>query len=91
MSSTEALTLDGWQVYIARCADNSLYTGVTTDAARREAEHNGQGRKGARYTAVRRPVRIIWVEPAQDRAAACRREAQIKKLTRAQKLSLIAS
>lgn len=79
-----------WFIYIARCADTTLYTGVTTCVQRREAEHNGLGRRGARYTKVRRPVSIIWFERAENRSAACKREAAIKKLTRQQKLGLIA-
>lgn len=77
----------GWTVYILRCADRTLYTGVTTDLDRRLDEHN-RG-VGARYTAARRPVRLCYREPAPDRAAAQRREAEIKRLPRALKLDLI--
>lgn len=87
----EASSMSRWYVYIARCADQTLYTGVTTDVIRREAEHNGSGKRGARYTKVRRPIAIVWFESAADRACACRREAAIKKLTRRQKLGLIES
>jgi len=77
-----------WHVYILRCADDSLYTGITTDLGRRLAEHNaGQGR-AARYTRGRRPVSLIHAEIAPDRASATRREAVIKRLDRAAKLTL---
>lgn len=77
-----------WCVYMLRCADGSLYTGITTDVARRVAEHNGAGGPGARYTRSRRPVRLVYVEAAANRAEAARREAAIKQLDRAGKLAL---
>jgi putative endonuclease len=82
-------TPQNWHVYILRCADETLYTGITTDPARRLQEHNGECRGGARYTRTRRPVEMIWCETAEDRAAASRREWEIKHLTRAQKQNLI--
>ncbi|HDP88575.1 MAG TPA: GIY-YIG nuclease family protein [Thioalkalivibrio sp.] len=81
--------MSGWCVYILRCADGSLYTGVTVDIVRRLREHNGELPGGARYTASRRPVTLAHVETADGRAAACRREAAIKQLPRAAKLQLI--
>ena len=81
-----------WQVYIVRCADGSLYTGIARDVVRRMAEHNGDkgGRAGANYTRARRPVTLVYREDADDRAAASRREYAIKQLDRAAKLALIA-
>ena len=76
-----------WYVYMLRCGDGSLYTGSTTDVARRLREH--QGGTGARYTRSRPPVTLAYAEEAPDRSAAQRREAAIKKLPRAQKLKLI--
>lgn len=84
------MTASAWFVYIVRCADHSLYTGVTTDVERRVAEHNGIGAAGARYTRNRRPVELVHVEAAASRAAATRREAAIKQLDRARKLALCA-
>lgn len=81
---------DAWHVYILRCADGSLYTGVARDLQRRLQQHNGEKTGGARYTRGRRPVRLAWSDQAQDRAAALRREAAIKRLDRAAKLRLIA-
>ena len=79
-----------WCVYMLRCADGSLYTGITTDIVRRVAEHNEGGAIGARYTRSRRPVQLVHVEPAATRAEASRREAAIKRLGRARKLALVA-
>jgi putative endonuclease len=73
--------------YIVRCADDTLYTGVTTDLARRVEEHN-QG-KGARYTAPRRPVELMWSERLANRSLAQRREAEIKRWGRERKEALI--
>lgn len=77
-----------WFVYMLRCADGTLYTGITTDVDRRVVEHNGGSGLGARYTRSRRPVTLAHVEPARDRAEAARREAAIKRLDRAHKLAL---
>jgi uncharacterized protein (TIGR02453 family) len=76
-----------WHVYILRCADDSLYTGVARDPERRLAQHNGK--RGAAYTRSRRPVRLVYREPAADRSAALRREWAIKQLSRSEKLELI--
>jgi putative endonuclease len=80
-----------WHVYILRCADGSLYTGITTDLDRRLAEHNAGAAAGARYTRARLPVTLVYQEAALDRAAAARREWQIKQLARADKLALLQS
>ena len=77
-----------WYVYMLRCADGTLYTGITIDPDRRLAEHNGDGGQGARYTRSRRPVTLAYLEAADSRAAAARREAAIKQLDRARKLAL---
>ncbi len=80
-----------WFVYILRCHDGTLYTGVTTDVVRRVAEHNGEGAKGkgAKYTKARRPVRMVYHEPHADRSSAGIREAAIKKLPKQEKQVLI--
>jgi putative endonuclease len=82
---------DAWQVYIVRCADDSLYTGIARDLERRIAEHNADNGLGASYTRSRRPVRLVYQESAADRSAASKREYQIKQLSRAEKLALIGS
>lgn len=75
-------------VYILECSDTSLYTGITTDVARRFKQH--QSGKGGHYTSSRQAVRVAYTEAHPDRSSALRREAQIKRLSRAQKLRLIA-
>lgn len=73
-----------WFVYIARCRDGSLYTGVTTDVPRRLAAHNAG--RGAAYTRSRRPITMVHVEPAANRGAALRREHGIKGMKREGKM-----
>jgi putative endonuclease len=79
-------TRDGWVVYMLRCRDGSLYTGVTNDMPHRLATH-GAG-KGAAYTRSRLPVRLVYTERRHSRGAAQSREAAIKRLSRAAKLAL---
>jgi putative endonuclease len=74
--------------YIVECADGTYYTGWSTDPDRRERQHN-RGRRGARYTSTRRPVRLVYVELQPDRATAMRRELSLKKLSHGQKQKLI--
>lgn len=78
-----------WYVYILKCADGTLYSGVTTDVTRRVTEHN-TSTKGAKYTRVRRPVRLAYTEHALSRSAAGKREAALKRLTRTQKQAVLA-
>ncbi len=81
--------MSDWFVYIVTCSDKSLYSGVTTDIGRRVLEHN-EGNKGAKYTKARRPVTLVYSEKHNTRSKACVREAELKKLSRAEKLLLIA-
>jgi putative endonuclease len=74
-------------VYIVECADQTLYTGWTTNIERRLKAHNAG--RGARYTQQRGPVRLIYQEELPDRGAALKRELQIKRMSRAEKLKLI--
>lgn len=76
-----------WIVYVLRCRDGSLYTGITNDLTRRLAAHRAG--RASRYTRARRPLRLAYREGQPDRSAALRREAAIKRLTRAQKLALV--
>ncbi len=82
--------MNQWYVYMLRCADGTLYTGVSTDPKRRLREHNGEIKGGARYTRARRPVVLVWQETQPDRSGACRREVAVKALRRAEKLRLVA-
>lgn len=75
-------------IYILKCADSTLYTGYTTDVERRVEEHNSE-KIGAKYTKARRPVELVYTETFNDKGDAMRREIEIKKLSRTQKLSLI--
>ena len=79
-----------WYVYIVRCGDGSLYTGITTDVDRRIAEHNHSNSAGARYTRARRPVVLVYQEILASRAAAARREALIKRMSSRRKYAIIA-
>ena len=76
-----------WWIYIARCADDSLYTGITNNLEARLRAHNDG--VGAKYTAARRPIEFVYREEAEDRSAAGKREARIKRLRRSEKLRLI--
>lgn len=80
--------MSGYTVYILRCGDGTLYTGCTNDLARRLKAHRSG--KGAKYTRSRLPVEPVYTEPALDKSAALRREAEIKTMTREEKLELIA-
>ncbi|UPT76732.1 GIY-YIG nuclease family protein [Sulfurovum sp. XGS-02] len=80
-----------YYVYIVKCADETLYTGIAKELERRIDEHNGSD-KGAKYTRVRRPVTLVYSEEYRDRSSASKREYEIKKkMSRAEKLKLIAS
>lgn len=76
-------------VYILQCEDGSLYTGLTTDVKRRFAEHKA-GTGGA-YTRSHGAERLVYAEKKKDRSAASKREAEIKRLSRAEKMALIAT
>jgi len=77
-----------WKIYVLKCADDSLYTGVATDLKRRISEHNTSD-KGAKYTKARRPVELVYWENRADRVDASKREYEIKQLSRKEKLELI--
>jgi len=76
-----------WHVYMLRCADHSLYTGVATDLEARVATHNAG--KGAKYTRGRLPVKLVYQEAVADRGTALKREHAIKRLPAAAKRRLI--
>jgi predicted GIY-YIG superfamily endonuclease len=77
----------GWYVYIVRCSDGSLYTGITRDVESRVSLHNAG--RGAKYTRARRPVELVYRETVGDRGAAVRRECAIKRLRPVAKRELI--
>lgn len=77
-----------YYLYILKCADKTLYTGITTDLARRIAEHNDT-KLGAKYTFARRPVKLVYLKKFKNRSLASQEEARIKKLKKIEKLELI--
>jgi len=77
-----------YYVYILKCADKTLYTGITTNLNRRVEEHNNS-KLGARYTSSRRPVKIVYSKKFKNRSTASKEEARIKKLKKGEKLELI--
>jgi putative endonuclease len=78
-----------WWVYLLRCGDGSLYTGITNDLEKRATRHNAG--KASRYTRSRLPVELVYREEQPDRSAASKREAALKKLTRVEKETLVRS
>jgi len=80
-----------WFLYVLRCADGSLYTGITTDVPRRLAEHNSGGPRAARYVRGRAPLTLVYSSEAGDRASASSAENRIKRLAVEHKQALIAS
>ena len=75
-----------WVCYLLKCADDTLYCGITNDLDKRIAAHNAG--EGAKYTRSRIPVELVFSEACEDRSAASKREMQIKKLSRAAKLKM---
>ena len=74
-----------WYLYVVRCRDDSLYTGITVDVERRVHEHN-TSRRGAKYTRSKRPVTLIYSEALSDRSSAQKRENSFKRLSRNDKI-----
>jgi putative endonuclease len=77
-----------YYLYILLCSDKSLYTGITTDLARRVAEHN-TSKLGAKYTCGRRPVKLVYSKKFKNRSLASKEEARVKAMTREEKKKLI--
>ena len=77
-----------YYLYILKCADKTLYTGITTDLKRRVIEHN-DSKLGAKYTSARRPVKLVYSKKFKNRSLASKEEARIKNLKRTEKLDLI--
>lgn len=87
---TEQNKTSTWWIYFLRCNDNSLYAGVTTDIHRRIEEHNNS-KLGAKYTRARRPVSLAYLEQADNKSLACKREYQIRHLTKLKKEQLVSN
>ena len=77
-----------YYLYILKCADKTLYTGITIDLAHRLKEHNFS-KLGAKYTRARRPVKLVYSKKFRNRSAASKAEAKLKNLTRSEKLKII--
>lgn len=89
MTETSIIADPAWIVYMIECEDRSLYTGITTDLAKRFDRHRSA--KGAKFFNSRRAVKLVYAETGFDRSGASKREYAIKQMTRAEKLGLIAS
>ena len=76
-----------WHIYIIKCKDDTLYTGITNDLERRIKAHNSGN--GCKFTKYRAPVELVHIEKVRSRPLALKREAQIKRLSRAKKIELI--
>ncbi len=76
-----------WYLYVLRCGDGTLYTGITTDVEKRLEQHRSG--KGAKYTRGRHPLELMYQETCEDHSAALKREYEIKKLSREEKLALL--
>jgi putative endonuclease len=77
-----------YYVYILKCADDSLYTGIATDLEKRVEEHNGVRKGGAKYTRAHRPVRLVYSKKCKTRSEALKREHAIKQMPRTEKMKL---
>lgn len=84
-------TDQAWSVYLLRCADNTLYCGITTNLQKRLRQHNGELVGGAKYTKIRQPCELVYSEPADNRSQATQKEYAIKQLSKAAKEYLIKS
>lgn len=78
-----------WYVYMIRCCDKSLYTGITTDISRRLAEHNAQGKKAAKYLRGKQPLELVFQLSVANKSIALQTEYKIKQLTKSDKETLI--
>ena len=76
-----------WYIYILRCGDDTLYTGITDDVEKRLAAHRAG--KGAKYTRGRGPLELVYTEEVPDKSTALKREAAIKKMSRKEKLEMV--
>ncbi|NQT72473.1 MAG: GIY-YIG nuclease family protein [Chloroflexi bacterium] len=81
--------MDDWHLYLIRCRDGSLYTGIATDVTRRFAEHQGKGDAGAKYLRGRGPLTLVFQKKLGSRSLALRVESRVKKLSKARKEKLV--
>lgn len=88
VAKQEITATANWWVYMVRCADGTLYTGISTDVLRRLRQHNGEIVGGAKYTAARRPVTLVYQQACADRSAAGQAEYRLRRMSRSKKLAL---
>ena len=88
--SSDSGATAGWSVYLVRCRDNTLYTGIAIDVSRRLAQHGGEGGRGSKYLRGKGPLRLVYVRRIGARDLALRVEARIKRLRKARKEELVA-
>lgn len=81
--------MSDWYVYMLRCSDNSLYTGITNNPERRICEHNENSKLAAAYTRSRRPVKLVYQEKCKNRSRALMREAEIRKMSKPEKEAML--
>jgi len=86
-SNFDSIDWSKWYIYLVKCSDDTIYCGITKDIEKRILQHNGK--KGAKYTASRTPVKLVYKEECGGKSRALKRENEIKKLTREQKICLI--
>lgn len=90
MDGSESPLMNNWFVYIIRCANNTLYTGITTDVERRFQEHQGKDGKGSKYLKGKGPLQLVWQISIENRSQASKLEYNIKQLSKADKERLVA-
>lgn len=88
-ATSEIEQVSMWYLYLIRCANGHLYTGITTDVARRFNEHQSSSPKAAKYLRGKGPLTLMYQEPVGTRSDALKREIAVKKLSRSQKLAMI--
>lgn len=82
---------DDWLIYILRCSDNTLYTGIAKNIEKRVLEHNAGGKSAAKYTRSRCPVSLVYTEKADCHSSAAKREYEIKQMSKKSKESLVST
>ncbi|GAA3549332.1 GIY-YIG nuclease family protein [Zobellella aerophila] len=91
MNSAPGSQSQNWFIYLLRCRDGSLYTGISLDPLRRCREHNRDARRASRYVWSRRPAVLVWQQPLTDKSLALRLERRLKRLSKARKEALLAA
>ena len=88
-SSIEVNSMSGWYLYLVRCHDGTLYTGISTDVDRRFAQHQVGGNEGSKYLKGRGPLTLVFEEKLSSRSVASKIERKVKKMSKARKEKLV--